>query len=274
MSSNTVTIVISAVTLCLVAAVAAQMPRTSTTESADDVAARLAAIEKRLDSVDELRAEIRAIAERAEKRSAAAERRVVSPVPAVSPAGVPTAGDAPANAGSAKDDTGALADAVVEKIEKRMTEKAAKVAGREYSDDGRWKAPIDELAEELSLDDAAKAEAKRIFDGVKDRGYALLKVQRLDGGTLLDDFVSALKNGPDAETATREFFKRIVSERVPGTDETYLAGFLEIGVDADRELASKLDPATMRKLRALRVDYLDVKTGYDPTGDYVRARLQ
>lgn len=272
MSSNTVAIVISAVTLCLVAVVAARTPGTGTAQ--DDVAARLAAIEKRLDAVDELRAEIRGIAERAEKRAAAAERRAAPPTPSVAPAAVPAPAETTARTGSAADDAGALADAVVEKIEKRMNEKAAKVAGREYSDDGRWKAPIDELAEELALDDAAKAEAKRIFDGVKDRGYALLKVQRLDGGTLLDDFVAALKNGPDAETATREFFKRIVSERVPGTDTTYLAGFIEIGTDADRELASKLDRATMTKLRALRIDYLDVKTGYDPTGDYVRARLQ
>ncbi len=271
MSSSTVSIVISAVTLCLVAVVAARTSGAAT-GSGDDVAARLAAIEKRLDAVDELRAEIRGIAERAEKRASAADRRVAPPLPAV-PAAAPPAGRA-ADPAVAKDDAGALADAVVEKIEQRMNEKAAKVAGREYSEDGRWKAPIDELAAELSLDDTAKAEAKRIFDGVKDRGYALLKVQRLDGGTLLDDFVAALKNGPDAETATREFFKRIVSERVPGTDDTYLAGFLEIGMDADRELASKLDRATMTKLRALRIDYLDVKTGYDPTGDYVRARLQ
>lgn len=272
MSSSTVSIVISAVTLCLVAVVAARTSGEATTATGDDVAARLAAIEKRLDAVDELRAEIRGIAERAEKRASAADRRVAPPLPAV-PSAAPPAGRA-ADPAAAKDDAGALADAVVEKIEQRMNEKAAKVAGRQYSEDGRWKAPIDELAAELSLDETAKAEAKRIFDGVKDRGYALLKVQRLDGGTLLDDFVAALKNGPDAETATREFFKRIVSERVPGTDETYLAGFLEIGVDADRELASKLDRATMTKLRALRIDYLDVKTGYDPTGDYVRARLQ
>jgi hypothetical protein len=61
---------------------------------------------------------------------------------------------------------------------------------------------------------------------------------------------------------------------VPGTDQTYLAGFLEIATDCDRDLAAKLDPKTMRKLRALRVALLEVNTGYDPTGDYVRARLQ
>jgi hypothetical protein len=30
----------------------------------------------------------------------------------------------------------------------------------------------------------------------------------------------------------------------------------------------------MKRLKSLHVDLLEVKTGYDPVGDYVRAKLQ
>jgi hypothetical protein len=257
------------------------MPPAAETLNADGSGAtadRLASIEKRLAAIDELRADVRALGEKLDRRAAAADRRVSIPTAGMAPDAPGSAGGASASqaspAGAMALNQGELADQVVDKIEKRMNEKAAKVAGREYSDDGRWKAPLDELVAELALNETSKGEAKRIFDDVKDRGYALLKLQRLDGGSLLDDYVAALKNGPDAESSTKTFFKRIVNEHVPGTDETYLAAFIEIGQDADRDLAKTLDRPTMAKLRGLRVDLLDVKTGYDPIGDYVRARLQ
>ena len=97
---------------------------------------------------------------------------------------------------------------------------------------------------------------------------------RLDGGSLLDDFAAALKDGQDAPAATRAFFQRIFTDKVPGTDRTYLTELLELKEGVRTELGKQLSAEQVRKLDALRVDLLDVKTGHDPVGDYVRSRVQ
>jgi len=145
---------------------------------------------------------------------------------------------------------------------------------RERGEDGKWKAPIDDLTKELKLTDAQKTDAARIFDHSRDEAFALLKTQRLDGGSILDDYASALKSGADAQETTKQLFTRILTERVPGSDQTYLAEFIAMHQSVEEQLGSKLDAAQMKRLRSLRVDLLDVKTGYDPVGDYVRAKVQ
>ncbi len=239
---------------------------------------RLDALEKRLDDRDaELRREWKSLRDTV-SRAAAQDRRAAPSLPSTTEAAARNAEKMGGGAGASSQpevDPALLADKVAAQVEKRMSDREARIAGRELSEDGRWKAPLAELAEELSLDADAKEKARVVFDATKDRSFALLKVQRLDGGSLLDDYCEALKANPDAAAdSTRELFRRIVNERVPGTDQTYLAGFIEVGVDTDRELAKNLDRPTMARLRGLRLDMLDVKTGYDPVGDYVRARVQ
>ena len=48
---------------------------------------------------------------------------------------------------------------------------------------------------------------------------------------------------------------------------------MKVHEGVERDLATRLDATRMEKLRALRVDLLDVKTGHDPVGDAVRERL-
>jgi hypothetical protein len=145
---------------------------------------------------------------------------------------------------------------------------------RERGDDGKWKAPLDELSKELKLTEVQAAEAKRVFDAARDASFNLLKTQRLDGGCILDDYVAALKSGADPEESGRQLFKRIFTEKVPGTDTTYVSEYIDMEQGTRDALAQKLDAAQMKRLKSLHVDLLEVKTGYDPVGDYVRAKLQ
>jgi hypothetical protein len=267
MNSQAVIVVLCALSLGATAYLVASTPRAGDDRVAD-LERRLEAAEKRADAVASLRGEFRDVVDRLDRRVADVAR---SDAPQTVP--VPErAAPAGADAGAAK----SMEDAIAERVEKRVAEKMDAIAGRdrERGDDGKWKAPIDDLAAELKLSGAQTEQARRIFDHARDEVFTLLKTQRLDGGSLLDDFADALKSGVDPADATKQFFSRVVSEKVPGTAGTYLAEFLSLNKDVDDALGRQLEAAQMKRLRALRVDVLDVKTGYDPVGDYVRAKVQ
>lgn len=269
MASQVPGIVLASLTLGVAVWIAVRAPAASPGADTSALEQRLAAAERRADAVAALRDEVRSIRELLDRRPDADAAR----------AGRADAGAAPAD-GASPGATGPgnaeLVEAVAERVGRTIDEKIDRRARRagQTTDDGRWKAPLDDLATELALSEAQKSEAKRVFDAAKDQGFALLRTQRIDGGCLLDDYAAALRSGADPAEATQEFFRRIVNERVPGSDETYLSAFIAIGVDTDERLARGLDPAQRTKMRDLRLDLLGVETGYDPTGDYVRARVQ
>lgn len=213
-----------------------------------------------------LRDEIRSLGDRIDRRLAGIEQRIdaAEPMPTVLAA---------SRAGAVE--TGAIEAGVTAAVERTVDAKLEQWAARtrDVGADGKWKPPLDALAAELALTEAQEAEAARVFDAAKDQVYDVLRTMRLDGGSLLDDFVAALRAGAEPQAAFRELFQRIVNERVPGSDATYLGELVVITEETERALAKHLDAAQIEKIRTLHVDLLDVKTGHDPVGDYVRARL-
>jgi hypothetical protein len=282
-SSSPVVIGLCAATLCATAYLIATKPPAGDEDRIAELTRRLEAAEKRADSLDSLRAELVRIRQNLERRGDRSPRAELG----IDPAGIagvsiaPSGTQAAAAAGGSQDGEGApapraLEDVVAERVEKKVAEKMEEIAAREKDrgDDGKWKPPMDDLAKELKLTDAQKAEAAKIFDSSRDQAFVLLKTQRLDGGSLLDDFAAALKSGGDAEESTKQFFQRIFNEKVPGSDQTYLAEFIALHQDVHQRLSRQLGKDQIKRLDALRVDLLDVKTGYDPVGDYIRAKLQ
>jgi hypothetical protein len=273
MNTNVVLVGLVSLSLGATCLVVARMP--SAPPDTADLERRLAAAEKRADAVEALRDDVRALRDRLDRRITDVATRVESAtVRAASPSPFESAAAPPID--GAPERAVSIEDAIAERVEKRVAEKIDTLAARDRQrgDDGKWKAPLEDLAKELTLDEATTAEVKQVFDRSRDEAFALLKTMRLDGGSLIDDFADALKSGADPGEETRSFFQRIVSERVPGSDRTYLAEFIAITQGVEAELGRRLDADRMKRLRALRVDLLDVKTGYDPVGDYVRAKLQ
>jgi hypothetical protein len=267
MNSNALVVAMSALSLGATCWLVASMPKGDDARVAE-LETKLAAAEKRADAVESLRVELRTTTERLERRITDVDR--VETRTGRGPS-------APAPEAAQPAETAAAADAkplqeLADRLEKKMESLAAR--DKERGEDGKWKAPLDELAAELKLSDAQKAETKRIFDHARDETFTLLKTQRLDGGSLLDDFAGALKSGADPAESTRQLFRRIFTEKVPGSDQTYLAEAIALTQDVEDELSGRLDAGQMKRLKALRVDLLDVKTGYDPVGDYVRAKVQ
>ena len=273
MNTNAVLVALTSLSLGATCYLVLSLPKSGDDDRVAELTRRLDAAEKRADAVEALRGDVRKLREALDRGVADVAHRVNA---AAASAG--TSPGSAAGSAAAADTPGAprLEDVVADRVEKKISEKMESLAARdrERGDDGKWKAPIDELSSELKLNESQKAEAKRIFDRSRDDVFALVKTMRLDGGCILDDYAATLKSGADPGESTRQFIQRLFTERVPGSDRTYLAEFITIGQDVEEQLGRQFDKEQMRRFKALRVDLLDVKTGYDPVGDYVRAKLQ
>lgn len=169
-----------------------------------------------------------------------------------------------------------MEDVIAERVEARIDEQMARIASqrKNRSIGGEWKPSMEELDGELDLTEAQQEQMNQIFDAAHDEVYVLLKTQRLDGSSLLDDFVADLKTGEDASGATKRFFQRLLEDKVPGTDRTYLTDLIGLRGEVERQLGDHLDESQVTKLSTLNVDLLGVRTGHDPVKDYVESRLQ
>lgn len=276
MNTNALVVGLTALSLGATCYLIASLPKGNDDRIAE-LERKLAAAEKRADAIEALRGDVRAMRDRVDRRVEEAGVRVAAAETNAPSAGSSRAAhDASAATGGDEAAMRPLEELVAERVSKQVTEKMEAMAARDKQrgDDGKWKAPIDDLAKELSFDEKQKAEAKRIFDASRDETFALLKTMRLDGGSLLDDYAAALKSGADPAETTKGLFTRLFSEKVPGSDRTYIAEFIAMEQSVQDQLARQLGAAQVKRLKSLHVDLLDVNTGYDPVGDYVRAKLQ
>jgi len=273
MNTNVLVVALCALSFGATCYLVTAMPK-GVDERVAELEKKLAAAEKRADAVESVQREMRETRASIERRLSAVGESAA--VPGLTADVVSARGERRADAAAPSDAAKPLDELVADRVEKKISEKLDAMAGRdkERGEDGKWKAPIDDLATELKLTDAQKAQAKKVFDHARDETFTLLKTQRLDGGSLLDDFASALKSGADPAESMKAVFSRIFTEKIPGTDRSYLAEFIAMHQDVEEQLGRQFDAGQMKRLKTLRVDLLDVKTGYDPVGDYVRAKVQ
>ena len=275
MSNNVIAIGLATVSLALTAYVAVVVSGTRVGGDTG-VVAELTEINERLDRLEKLRVDVAGMDKSVGRKLDRLERRIADTPGSIGGSASAMAAGAEGSGVVDPEEAAKLEDALADRLEKRLGERLEKLANRdrERNGQGEWKAPIDELTKELELSEVQKREATAIFNEARDETFVLLKTTRLDGGSLLDDFASALKNGDDPEEATKSLFKRIFTERVPGSDRTYLVDLIALRTDVHDALGREVSVDQLGKLDRLRVDLLDVKTGYDPVGDYVRAKVQ
>ena len=163
----------------------------------------------------------------------------------------------------------AIADAVDAKLREQEAEKAEREKNRERTEWGEWKAPIDDLAADLNLDTNQKAAATEIFDRARDKFTELIAVKRPDGTSVLSDFAEDLKNGVPQEDAVKDFQYAIQHDLVPGTETSILSELLSIKDDVTTQLGEHLDRNQLTEYKKLKVDSLQVETGYEPIRDYI-----
>lgn len=267
MSSNTVIAGIAVLTLATTAYVAITLPKAQTapTRSSGLQESSTSATAAETEELAQLRDEIRSLSERLDQQVETLNRLVerVEAAPVVS--GTTPNFDRARNSDPTED----LAVRVAETVQSQLDAKLDRMASRQQNRNmgGEWKAPIDELAAELGLDDRQKESARIVFDQARDQVFDILKTKRDDGGSLLDDLAEGLKAGdPDAFGA---FMGRMFTEKVPGTEVTYLGEFMALTEQVKGDLSSHFDSQQLKKLETLNVAVLEVETGYDPVGDYL-----
>ena len=101
----------------------------------------------------------------------------------------------------------------------------------------------------------------------KDESFALLKSPRQDGGNFVDDFVEAFRGGK-AEEAAGKVWMRLFSEKIPGTEETYVSRIMAIQQDVNRSIQRLLTETQWKTFQHKSLDPLEIKTGHDPWADY------
>ena len=93
----------------------------------------------------------------------------------------------------------------------------------------------------------------------------------MDGGNFVDDFVEILKNGNNEEAGTQVYMK-LFSEKVPGTDDTYIQRILAIQQDINKSLKTLFNDDQWKAYQHSGQDPLKIETGHDPWADYFRSK--
>lgn len=198
----------------------------------------------------------------------------VAPAPSTSAepaAAAPESGPAASTAPQSSDATASTVrpDDLEAMIDRKVEEKVkAKGEGNGF---GGKKLPLREIAKEAQLPHETELRMAEVVNDGKRKSFELLKLPRADGTNLVDDLVNAFKSDKPEENV-KAVFMRIFSEKIPGTDQTYLAGILKIGDEINQRLEQVLTPEQMTSYKHAGVGPLDVETGYDPFAEYLKTR--
>jgi len=139
--------------------------------------------------------------------------------------------------------------------------------------DGEWKPSLDEFQKTLALSDEQADSAERIFDDAKHEMFQVASLKREDGTCWIDDLAGAFKD-PDPEAKMKEVFMTLFTNKIPGRDETYIVEVLRIRERAQKSLTSVLDEKQSKRMLRMNLDYLGVKTSYDPFAEYIQESVR
>ena len=153
-----------------------------------------------------------------------------------------------------------LESLVEKKVEERISDK------QKYWENGEYKPPLSVLVEELQIDPVTESKVADFINAGKDEVFAVFRSPRMDGGNFVDDLVNALKSGRKQEV--QKVFLKMFSEKIPGTEETYIQGYVKVRNAVNSEIRLLLRDEQWKSYESQNVNPLDVKTGYDPFAKY------
>lgn len=142
---------------------------------------------------------------------------------------------------------------------------------------------LEEVAQQLGLEELEAKELEDILRSKKTEHFNLLKTPRADGSNLLDEFgdalVEAIRAGkPDDQTARPVFMKfhqSIMTEKVPGTDNTYAELLQKKQRETRDAFKNALSDEQFRKLQAMGVQNpMDMRIPDEPMEAYIQSRLK
>jgi len=240
-------------------AIAVQRSSLSTTHhEIEQLQARLDKVESRQKetaarkAVEELQEQVA----RAEKKAAAAEAATAS----AASRSAAKDGAAPAASSFTEEDIQKIVDAKVDE----------KIKARKKPGEDDRKMPLFDLAKELALDPDVQIKVSSISNTCKKEIFDILKTPRPDGTNAADDLVKAFTSGDQAET--QKFFLKMFSDKIPGTDTTYVAAVARVQEKANQNLSVAMGGPTFDKFKQMGIKPENIETGFDPWSEYLQQK--
>jgi hypothetical protein len=249
--------------LCAGLGVALAVQRSSlsaTRHEVEQLQARLEKVEARQKetaarkAVEELQEQVT----RAEKKAAAAEAATA----AASSRTSPMDGAAPAASSFTEEDIQKIVDAKVEeKIKARNKGK--------FGEDDR-KMPLFDLSKELVLDPAVQTKVASISNTCKKEIFDILKTPRPDGTNAADELIQVFTSGD--QDGAQKFFLKLFSDKIPGTDTTYVTAVARVQEKANQNLSAAMGTPVFDKFKQMGIKPENIDTGFDPWAEYLQQK--
>ncbi len=195
----------------------------------------------------------RAVVDRMQDQIAAVERKAEArPVPA------PVRPEAPPTSVTEEDIQKIVDERVEQKLQARSEER-----GRNGDD---RKLPLHDIAKDLALDPAAQARIAQIANAAKKEIFEILRTPRPGQASLADEIIDSVLSGDQARV--QQTFLKAFTEKLPGSDQTYLAFVARIQQEAYADLERAMPREAYLRYRHMNVKPENIETGYDPLGEY------
>jgi len=227
-----------------------------TRQELEEVRARLERIESRQKApteeppaVEELRAEIRRVEAKAREAAAPAAG-------AARPGALPTF--------VTEEDLQKIVD---ERVESKLKAGGGSGGG---GGGGERKMPLHDLAKELGLDAQTQGRVAEVANACKRDIFEVARTPRPDGSNIADDLIQAMLSGDG--TRAQQVFVKLFTDKIPGTETTYLAAISGIQDRGREGLRGVLGEALYVRYQHMNVTPDHIETGFDPFAEYVKEK--
>ena len=164
-----------------------------------------------------------------------------------------------------------------EELDAAVAKKVEEKLGEQKKNEGPFgedkKRPMTEISKDLELTPQQEDQMVQMINDSKRAMFAEVSVPRNDGTNIVDDIVAALQDPVDPKEKAQAVFMKLFSDKIPGTDETYIARIMKSKAALNEQFKTVLTPEQMKKYERLGQDPHEIQTGYDPFEEYVAERL-
>lgn len=161
---------------------------------------------------------------------------------------------------------------VARKVDEKLEANGkGKNKGGFFGDDN--KRPLADVSKDLGLTELQEDQMKMALDDSQKKVFDLIITPRNDGTNVMDDIVTALRDPDHAQEKATAAFMKLFTDKIPGSDETYLAVIMREKIRVKEDLKKILTEDQAKKFERMAQDPHDIKTGYDPFSEYLVQKM-
>ena len=135
---------------------------------------------------------------------------------------------------------------------------------------GDRKMPLHDLAKELALDAQTQAKVAELANSCKKDIFEVARTPRPDGTNIADDLIQAMLGGEGQKV--QQVFMKLFTDKIPGTDTTYLAAISSLQDRARGGLKGVLGETLYTRYQHMNVSPDHIETGFDPFAEYIKEK--